>query len=330
MAANGGVLIVAEAGGGELRPASYELVTAGRRLAGGLGGQLTALLMGSGIDEAASQLASTGVDRVLIADDSRLTHMPVDAATAVIERVVRDVAPAAVLIPGTTAGIEYAPRLAARLRVGLASDCIDFAVEDGALIAVRPVLGGRVQTAVKFGESRPQLATVRLGSFEQASPVDGGPTPERVQVELADTDLRIRVIGVAQKEEAGGVALEEATVIVGGGRGLKEPKNFELVEELASALSGAVAATRAVTDAGWRPHHEQVGQTGRTIAPRLYIAVGISGAVQHLVGIQGSDYIVAINRDPDAPIFKTASFGIVGDLFEVVPALIAELKAARA
>lgn len=327
MAENGGVLIIAEAGGAELRPASYELVTAGRKVAAGLGGQLTALLMGSGVDVAGSQLASAGVDRVLVADDERLTHLPIDAVTAVVERVIRNVSPAAVLIPATTAGIEYGPRVAARLRVGLASDCVDFGVEDGSLVAVRPVLGGRVQTAVKLGQSRPQMATVRLGSFEPATAGEGGPTPERVAVELTQADQRIKVTGVAAKEAAGGVALEQAAVIVGGGRGLKEPANFELVEQLATALGGAVAATRAVTDAGWRPHHEQVGQTGRTVAPRLYIAIGISGAVQHLVGIQGSDYIVAINRDPDAPIFKIASFGIVGDLFEIVPALTAELKA---
>jgi electron transfer flavoprotein alpha subunit len=303
------------------------LVTAGKKVASGLGGTLTALLFGSGIDAAARQLAGAGVDRVLVADDERLSHLPVDAVTAVVAGVIRDVEPTAVLIPATTAGIEYGPRVAARLRVGLASDCVDFTVEDGVLTGVRPVLGGRVQSTVKLEQGQPQMATVRLGSFEQASAGEGGPTLEHVAVVLGETDLRIKVTEVAPKEAAGGVGLEEAAVIVGGGRGLKEPKNFELVEQLAAALGGAVAATRAVTDAGWRPHHEQVGQTGRTVAPRLYVAIGISGAVQHLVGIQGSDYVVAINRDPDAPIFKVASFGIVGDLFEIVPALTAELKA---
>jgi electron transfer flavoprotein alpha subunit len=329
MAGSRGVLIVAEAGGAELRPASFELVTAGRRVADGLGGPLTALLMGSGIDAPTRRLAATGVDRVLVADDERLAHLPIDAATAVVDRAVREVDPAAVLFPGTTAGIEYGPRVAARLRAGLAADCVDLSVEDGGLVAVRPILGGRVQTTVKLAGSRPQLATIRLGSFERADAGNGGPTPERVPVELTEADLRIRVTGVAPKEESGGVALEEANVIVGGGRGLKEPQNFALVEALASALGGAVAATRAVTDAGWRPHREQIGQTGRTVAPHLYVAVGISGAVQHLVGMQGSDYVVAINRDPDAPIFKIASFGIVGDLFEVVPALTEALRATR-
>lgn len=329
MTAEGGVLIVAEAvaSGAELRPASLELVTAGRRVAQDLGVPLVALLMGSGVGQAATQLAGAGVDRVLVADDPRLTHLPVDAATAVVVQAITTVMPSVLLIPATTAGIEYGPRVAARLRFGMAADCIGFSVEDGDLVAVRPILGGRIQTAVKFGPSRPQIATVRSGSFEKSTSTGGGPEPEAIAVTFEEADQRIKVVEVAAKEQAGGVALEAADTIVGGGRGLKEAANFELVEKLASALGGAVAATRAVTDAGWRPHHEQVGQTGRTISPRLYIAVGISGAVQHLVGVQASDYIVAINRDPDAPIFKIASFGIVGDLFEVVPAIISELQA---
>jgi electron transfer flavoprotein alpha subunit len=327
MAANGGVLIVAEAGGAGIRPASFELVTAGKLVAEGLGGPLTVLLMGSGVADGARLLATCGVDRVLLVDDERLRHLPVDAATAVVAQVVGELTPAAVLIPATTAGIEYGPRVAARLDIGMASDCIGFTVEDGAVVAIRPVLGGRVQTAVKLDPRQPQMATVRLGSFDAAVASGSGPEPEPFPVTLAEKDLTIHVTGVAEKGATGGVALDQAAVIVGGGRGLREPKNFALVEELAAALGGAVAATRAVTDAGWRPHHEQVGQTGRTVSPRLYIAVGVSGAVQHLVGVQGSDYIVAINRDPDAPIFKIASFGIVGDLFEVVPAIIAELKA---
>jgi electron transfer flavoprotein alpha subunit len=172
------------------------------------------------------------------------------------------------------------------------------------------------------------MATVRPGTFAKAEAAGSGPEPERVGVELGPDDLRVTVRETAAKE-TGPAALTQADVVVSGGRGLKEPENFKLVEELAAALGGAVGATRAIVDAGWRPHHEQVGQTGVTVQPRLYVAVGVSGAVQHNVGMQGSDYIVAINRDPDAPIFKIASFGIVGDLFEVVPAVIAEIRAAR-
>jgi electron transfer flavoprotein alpha subunit len=327
MAANGGVLIVAECAAGELRPVAYELVTAGKRVAAALHVPLVALLIGADATAPSHQLAATGVDGVLVAADPRLEHLPVDAATAVVTQAVRNLEPDVVLIPGTTAGIEYGPRVAARLRVGLAADCIDLTVESGALVAIRPVLGGRVQTAVKFGDYRPQMATIRIGSFDKAAAEGSGPVPEPVPVTLQDADCRIHVADVAPQESTGGVALEQAPVVVAGGRGLKEPSNFALVEELAAALGGAVGATRAVTDAGWRPHHEQIGQTGRVVAPRLYVGVGVSGAVQHLVGMQGSEHIVAINRDPDAPIFKIASFGIVGDLFELVPAIISELKA---
>ncbi len=329
MSEDHGVLVVAEASDTTLRPVSLEILTAGRKVAVGLGTRLTAILLGSRIGSAARALASAGADRVLVADDERLVTYTSDATTAILAQVIRDTNPAVVLMPGTTAGRDYAPRLAARLRTGLAADAVDLAVEDGSLVAVRPILGGRVQTAVKLAGSRPHMATVRPGSFEKATHDGAGCEPEDVPVNLPPDELRVTVTGMVQ-EAAGAAKLEEAGIIVSGGRGLKEPANFKLVEDLAAVLGAAVGASRAVVDAGWRPHHEQVGQTGRTVAPRLYIAVGVSGAVQHLVGMQGADYIVAINRDPDAPIFKIASFGIVGDLFEVVPALTAELKAAQA
>jgi electron transfer flavoprotein alpha subunit len=323
-----GVLVVGEIGADGLRPVSLEVLTAGRQVADALGGPLTALVMGAGVGEAAREFGATGVDRVLVADDEGLRGLTTEGATAVLTRVIRETGPAVVLIPGTTAGRDYAPRVAARLGVGLAADCVEFAVEEGALVAVRPVLGGRVQTAVRFGGGRPQMATVRPASFEPAAGSGTGPEPEAVPVALGPNDRRVTVRETAAKE-TGPANLEGAWAVVGGGRGLKEPANFALVEELAAVLDAAVGATRAVVDAGWRPHHEQIGQTGRTVSPRLYVAVGVSGAIQHNVGMQGSDYIVAINRDPDAPIFKIASFGIVGDLFEVVPALTAELRAAR-
>jgi electron transfer flavoprotein alpha subunit len=247
----------------------------------------------------------------------------------VVAQAVGDVNPAVVLMPGTTSGRDYAPRLAARLGLGLAADCVDLKVEDGGLVAVRPLLGGRVQTAVRFEGEGPSLATVRAGSFERAHPTHDPVDVTSTPVTIGPDDLKVRVVETLH-EDTGGKRLDSAERIVAGGRGLKEPDRFAMVEELAGALNAAVGASRAVVDAGWRPHHEQVGQTGQTVAPRLYVAVGISGAVQHLVGMQGADYIVAINRDPDAPIFNIASFGIVGDLFEVVPAVIEELKAAHA
>ncbi|MCC6790695.1 MAG: electron transfer flavoprotein subunit alpha/FixB family protein [Thermomicrobiales bacterium] len=320
------ILVVAEPGDGGPRPVSLELISAAKRVAEASGSTVTALLMGAELSSVAEQMARAGVDRLMVADDERLRHLSPQALAAVLARVVEDLSPFAVIVPCTTAGIEYAPRVAARLGLPIASDVVDLAVEDGRLVAVRPVMGGRVMTAVRFEGDGPVMVSVRQGSFEKAIVGSGGPTPEPVAVELTDADLRLNVTGVAAKESAG-KGLDTADVIVGGGRGLKEAANFALVEQLAFALHGAVAATRAITDAGWRPHNEQIGQTGRVVSPRLYIAVGISGAAQHVAGLQGAEHIVAINRDPDAPIFKISSFGIVGDLFEVVPAILAELKA---
>jgi len=327
---SGGVLIVGEVAaapvGGELRPVAWEMVTAGRAVADALGGPLVGLLFGKGVEAAARAFGAAGLDRLLVVDDERLDGAPAQAATVAVARAVALAQPRVVLIPGTTAGRDYAPRLAARLDVGLAADCVALALDASGLVATRPVLGGRLQTDVRFPESRPQVATVRPGSFDKAETAGGAaPDPEPLDVELGPDDLRVAVQGLRAGDGAA-AGLADARTIVAGGRGLKEPENFALVEELAGALGAAVGASRAVVDAGWRPHGEQVGQTGQTVAPRLYVAVGISGAVQHLVGMQGSDYVVAINRDPDAPIFKTASFGIVGDLFEVVPAITQALK----
>jgi electron transfer flavoprotein alpha subunit len=320
------VLIVIETSGGEARPVAFELVTAAIKIANGTGAAIVALIIGAQIASAAATIARFGVDRVLTADDERLTHLPTPAVASVVAQAVAQLDPFAVLIGSTTASIEFAPHVAAKLDLPLASECIDLAREGGTLVAVRPVLGGRVQTAVTLSGDGPVMATIRQGSFAKAAIAPRGVSPEPVAFSLDDRDLALTVVGVAEQESAG-VGLDSADVIVGGGRGLKEANNFALIEELAAVLGGAVAATRAVTDAGWRPHSEQIGQTGRVVAPRLYVAVGISGAVQHLAGLQGAEYVVAINRDPDAPIFKIASFGIVGDLFKVVPAIVAELRA---
>jgi electron transfer flavoprotein alpha subunit len=328
MSSGGPVLVIGEASGASLRPVSLETASVGRRIADELGALLVGLIFGSGIDNAATEFALAGLDRILVVDDPRLNDYTAERATSAVAAAVNQVQPAVVLIPGTTAGRDYAPRLAARFGSGLAADCIEFTVENGSLIAVRPVLGGRVQTAINLGGSDIQMATVRPGSFEKAEGTGQTAAIEALSVNLSDADLRVTVNGTVRETVAGATSLTAAKTIIAGGRGLKEPDNFKLVEDLAAALHASVGATRAVVDAGWRPHQEQIGQTGHTVSPRLYIAVGVSGAVQHNVGMQGSDFIVAINRDPDAPIFKLAHFGIVGDLFEVVPALIQELKSA--
>ncbi len=323
-----GVLIVGEvAGNGSLRPASLELATAGRALADATGGPLIALLMGNGASAQAGALAGSGVDRVLTVDDDRFGNANAEAAASAVAAAIAAADASIVLMPGTTAGRDYAPKLAARLGAPLAADCVALAVEDGNLVATRTVLGGRAQTEVRL-QGPVQLATVRGGSFAKAEASGATAPVEALDVAFGPGDFRVTVVETAAKG-GGATNLDAAEVVVAGGRGLKEPGNFTLVEDLAAAFGGAVGATRAVVDAGWRPHEEQIGQTGRVVSPKLYVAVGVSGAVQHNVGMQGSGTVVAINRDPDAPIFKLAQFGIVGDLFEVLPALTAEVQKAR-
>jgi electron transfer flavoprotein alpha subunit len=305
------------------------MLTAARQVASALGSvSVTGLFMGAGIADAARMWAGGGADRVLIADGEGFAGLMPSTGAAALTRAIETAEPTVVLVPGTTAGRDYAPLVAARLGIGLAADCVSFAAQDGTLVATRPVLGGRALTRITFPGGGPSMATVRSGSFAKADRGQTEPIVQMLDVALGPDDQRVSLVETTPKG-TGVSRLDSADVIVSGGRGLKELAHFAIVEELAEAFGAAVGATRAVVDAGWRPHHEQIGQTGRTVSPRLYVAVGISGAVQHNVGMQGSDYIVAINRDPDAPIFKIASFGIVGDLFEVVPALTAEVRNAK-
>lgn len=323
------VLVVGEAGiDGSPRPISWEMFTPARQIANANSGKVVALFMGAGIDDTARRWATAGADRLLIADDARLAGVMPGAAAAVLTQAISQVQPAVVLVPGTTAGRDYAPLVAARLGTGLAADCVEFSIEAGTLSATRPVLGGRALSRVRFLGEGPAIASVRSGSFAKSEPGMSDPDVEVLDIALDPADLRVSLMETTPKG-SGVSRLDAAEIVVSGGRGLGKPEHFALVEELAEALGGAVGATRAVVDAGWRPHQEQIGQTGRTVSPRLYVAIGVSGAVQHNVGMQGADAIVAINRDPDAPIFKLASFGIVGDLFEVVPALTAEVRNAK-
>ncbi len=325
------VLVVGEAAvDGSPRPISWEMLAAAREIADSLGGnsRVVGLFLGAGIVDVARTWGTGGADRVIVADDERLAGLMPAAAAAALTQAIAATSPAVVLVPGTTAGRDYAPLVAARLGVGLAADCVTISVDDGVVTATRPVLGGRALSRITFPGGGPVMATVRSGSFQKVEPDLSDPIVETLDVTFAPDDLRVSLVETATKG-TGESRLDSAQVVVSGGRGLKEPARFDMVEELAAAFGAAVGATRAVVDAGWRPHHEQIGQTGRTVSPRLYVAVGISGAVQHNVGMQGSDYIVAINRDPDAPIFKIASFGIVGDLFEVVPALSSEVRNAK-
>jgi electron transfer flavoprotein alpha subunit len=322
-------LVIADHADGKLAPVTLEVVTAARSMADAMGGAVTAGVIGADVDGVAKEMAGVaGVDEVVIVDDDRLGRFSGPAWTSAVTGIIEQVSPSAVLAPGTTAGRDYLPRVAARLKTGHAADAVDVSIVDGKVVATRPMLGSRVQTAVAFEGDGIATVTMRPGSSVRAESTGGSAQIRTLGVTITDDDLSV-VAEAPEGVASGAQALDGAERIVAGGRGLGEQDKFSLVEELAGELNAAVAATRPLADAGWRPHSDQIGQTGAQVSPKLYVAVGISGAVQHLVGIQNADYIVAINRDPDAPIFKIASFGIVGDLFEVVPALIHELQAAK-
>ena len=321
-----GVFIIAEQRDGEIRKISYELVSEGRRLADTLGQTVTAVLLGSGIKDKAPSLGHYGADKVLVADDPRLKTYTTDAYVSVIAELVKADAPAILLLGASVQGKDLAARLSARLEVGMGQDCTAFSLENGNLLAIRPIYAGKAYAKVTFSNSEPQVATARPNVLSMNEP-DPSRSCEIVdaQITIDDNTLKTKVVEVL-RDESGKVDLTEADKIVSGGRGMKGPENYKILEELAAVIGATVGASRSAVDAGWRPHTDQVGQTGKVVSPNLYIACGISGAIQHLAGMSTSKVIVAINKDPDAPIFQRADYGIVEDLFKVVPVLTEEIK----
>lgn len=321
------VLVVAEMREGSLKKICFEMIGEGKRIADELGGAIEAVVLGHEIGDEIEPLAHYGAEKIYLADDPALADYTAEGYTNVLARLIKQTDPILVLIGATTQGKDLAPRLAARLAVGLASDCTGFELQDGELLITRPIYAGKAIATVKE-ETRPYMTTVRPNIFAPAQP----DTSLAAQVEKVPADagnIRAKVIDMI-KEAGERIELTEADIVVSGGRGLKAPENFTLMEELAQVLGAAVGASRAAVDAGWKDHSYQVGQTGKVVTPTLYIACGISGAIQHLAGMKTSRYIVAINKDPDAPIFKVADYGIVGDLFKVVPVLTEELKKMKA
>jgi electron transfer flavoprotein alpha subunit len=317
------VLVVAEIRDGALKKISFEMLGEGRRIADQLGGSVFAVALGEGIGDAIAPLAHYGADKVFVADDPALAEYTAEAYSNVLAGLINEIQPALVLLGATTQGKDLAPRLAARLAAGLASDCTGFAVQDGELRITRPIYAGKAIATAREAAT-PYMATVRPNVFAAPEPDDSREAPvETISVDAGE--VRAKVLELI-KEAGERVELTEADIVVSGGRGLKEPENFALIEELAGVLGAAVGASRAAVDAGWKDHSYQVGQTGKVVTPTLYIACGISGAIQHLAGMKTSKYIFAINKDPDAPIFKVADYGIVGDLFKVVPVLTEEFK----
>jgi electron transfer flavoprotein alpha subunit len=301
-------------------------VSEGRRLADALGQELTVILLGSNIKDKAALMGQYGVDKVLVCDDPKLEPYTTDAYVSVISGLVKDGDPAVLLVGASVEGKDLSSRLAARLDVAMAQDCTAFAVEDGNLVATRPIYAGKAYAKVTFENSFPQMAAARPKVMELNEP-DESRSAEVVDAEftLDDGDLKTKVLDV-KKDEGGKVDLTEADKIVSGGRGMKGPENYKILEDLADLIGASVGASRSAVDAGWRPHSDQVGQTGKVVSPNLYVACGISGAIQHLAGMSTSKVIVAINKDEDAPIFQKADYGVVGDLFDVVPALTEEVK----
>jgi electron transfer flavoprotein alpha subunit len=315
-----GVFVFAEQAEGRFRKIAYEAVSEGRRLADALGETLTAAVLGSGVEAFSGDLAKFGADRILVADDPALADYTTDAYTNVLADLIKTEEPKIFLTGASIQGKDLSARLAARLGAGLATECVKLRLENGQLIATRPVFGGKVLAEIaltgtpQMASLRPNVMPLRKIEFhsvaEKISPVVG--------------EIRTRV---TEKKQISGVKadLTEADIVISGGRGMGGP-DFSVIEELANILGGAVGASRSAVDEGWRPQSDQVGQTGKTVSPKLYIACGISGAIQHLAGMRTSDYIAAVNKDPEAPIFKVSDFGIADDLFKVIPAVTAEIR----
>jgi len=317
------VLVFAESSGSRFRKSGFEAVTEGRRLADLAGAEEYAVAIGHGLKERASELGKYGADRVLLADDPDLALFHPDYYRHILFDAAKKYAPSIILLPATSTGKDLAPRIAIHLNTGVASDCVQLSLENGDLFATRPAYAGKVLLKVRINGT-PKIATLRPNAFtaKEASPAHG-PSVEPLTFEKPETRMVVKEFAALGPRK---MDLTEASIIVSGGRGMGGPENYKILEELAEAVGGVVGASRASVDAGWRPHSDQVGQTGRTVSPTLYIACGISGAIQHRVGMVNSKVIVAINKDPEAPIFGFADYGIVGDVFEVVPALTRELK----
>lgn len=322
----GDVLVFCEVKDGKLRKPSREALSIARKLAGQAGGSVLAFAAGSGAKSAVGDVGKFGAKKLLIAGDASLDSYMTESYAGALAKAVEQAKPTIVLLAGTSNGKDLAPRLAARLNVGVASDVDTLEWSEGKLKARRPVYSGKAFARVEV-EGQPALAITRTNAF----PVEenGASAPEIVDVPYRPADMKTKVIET-KTPEAGELTIAEADIIVSGGRGLKEAANFSLIRDLAYAIGGAVGASRATVDAGWIDHQHQVGQTGRVVSPNLYIAAGVSGAIQHLAGMSSSKHIVAINKDAEAPIFRIADLGVVGDLFTIVPALTEEVKKARA
>ncbi len=325
------ILVVSERHEAKVKRVTLEALGAAHALSSKEGGQVAALLIGNEVASQADTLSAGGAQKVYLADDPKLALYSSEAYATLVADVAKKMDATLILLGATAMGKDLGPKVAAKLEGAFAGDCTGLALNDeGAFVATRPIYGGKAIATVKCQQAQFQVVTLRPNVF----PVHPPAPSAKAEIEKVTTTTDFSLLKAIVKEVltvvASKVELTEAQIIVSGGRGLKAPENFKLIEELADALGAAVGASRAAVDAGWKPHSYQVGLTGKTVSPLLYIACGISGAIQHQAGMSSSKYIVAINNDPNAPIFKIANYGIVADLFDVVPLLIEEVKKLKA
>ncbi len=323
-----GIMVFGEVRNKKLSNVALELISKARELANQIKTSVITVILGEKIEDLAGDAVAYGSDKVILADDPVLKEYRCDSYAKVMTDVINKEKPEIVLLGATSIGRALAARIAVRINTGLTADCtgLDFDMERRILLQTRPAFGGNLMATIECPYRRPQMSTVRP-KVMKIGKKDEKRKGEIIKYKagINEADIRTKILKIVNQSQ-GEINLEEAEIIVSGGRGIHKPENFSLIKELAETLGAAVGASRATVDAGWIEAHHQVGQTGKTVAPKLYIACGISGAIQHLAGMQTSDIIIAINKDSDAPIFNVATYGIVGDLFEVIPALIKEIK----
>lgn len=323
---NKNIWVYIETEEGKPKAVGFELLAPGRNLADKRGCSLVAVVIGNGVEETAKQAIAYGADQVLLLDAPEYNIYNTDVFGEAMVGLIEKYQPEGILIGATNNGRDLGPCVSCRIKTGLTADCtaIDLDAESGNIAWTRPAFGGNLMATILCPNTRPQMGTVRPGVFKKPV-VDESRTGEIIREQMKIPENRVELIKRV-REVAESVNLDEAEIIVSGGNGVGSAENFSYIKALADALGGAVGASRAAVDNGWISHAHQVGQTGKTVAPKLYIACGISGAIQHIAGMSGSDTIIAVNKDPDAPIFSVADYGIVGDLFEVLPVLTAEFK----
>ncbi|KAF5077734.1 Caffeyl-CoA reductase-Etf complex subunit CarE [anaerobic digester metagenome] len=316
---------------GKAKNVGIELLTPGRMMANKQGGKLVAVIIGFNVNETVQEINNYGVDQIIVVDAPEYEEYSTDAYTACLVSLVEKYAPTSLLMGATNDGRDLGPRVACRLKTGLTADCtaLDVDEESGNVAWTRPAFGGNLMATILCPISRPQIGTIRPGVFKKGEQGEGHAAIIKENIRFNVEKIRTTVLEMIEEMGEEMVNLEEAEIIISGGRGVGGPEGFDMIKILADEIGGVVGSSRAAVDAGWIAHSHQVGQTGKTVASKIYIACGISGAIQHVAGMSGSDCIIAINKDSNAPIFDIADYGVVGDLFEVIPLMVEEMRKAK-